>query len=169
MHIEIDKIDSKGLVLNDRAAADKDLLVEEDGAFLEDIDYNIHLSREKEKIRAKGNMHTTVSIPCARCLEPIELKIDSPIDIILLPAQLIELTGETLGEEDLEYIFFEGKSIDVTKILMEQVNLLIPVKPVCSPSCRGLCPQCGVNLNHEQCHCERSVNDINILFDNIKR
>lgn len=169
MHIEIDKIDSKGLVLNDRVALDKNQLIEEEGSFLENIDFNIHLSRENEKIRAKGNLHTTVSIPCARCLEPIELKIDSPINLILLPAKLIELTGESLGQDDMEYIFFEGKSIDVTKILMEQVNLCIPVKPVCSPSCRGLCPQCGINLNHEQCHCERSDNDISFLFDKIKR
>lgn len=169
MNIEIDKIDSKGLVLENRIALDENLLIEEKGAFLEDIDYSIHLSREKEKIRAKGNLHTTVSIPCVRCLEPFEIKIDSPFDITLLPSQLIKLTDEALNQDDMEYIFFEGNCIDVTKILIEQVNLFIPIKPVCSPSCKGLCPQCGVNLNHEQCQCKQSVNNISYLFDNIMR
>lgn len=169
MHIEADKIDLKGLVLDDKVVPDETLLIEEEGTFLEDIRYNIHLSRENEKIRAKGHIHTSISIPCVRCLEPIILKIDSPIDIILLPAQLIESTSESLEQDDLEYIFFEGNSIDVTKILMEQINLLIPVKPLCSPSCKGLCPQCGVNLNHEQCQCKRSASDISFLFDKIKR
>lgn len=169
MNIEIDKIDSKGLVLENKIVPDENLLIEEKASFLQDIDYNIHLSREKEKIRAKGNIHTAVSIPCVRCLEPFEIKIDSPVDIILLPNQLIKLTGEALSQNDMEYVFFEGNCIDVTKILMEQVNLFIPIKPICSPSCKGLCPQCGGNLNHEQCQCKRSVNNLNFLFDNIKR
>ncbi|MCU0289125.1 MAG: DUF177 domain-containing protein [Acidobacteria bacterium] len=174
MKIDADKIDSKGLVLDDSIALDKNLLIEEEASFLENIDYHLHLSRENEKIKAKGHIHTTISIQCVRCLEPVAVKIDSPIDIILLPAKLIDQTAESLDEEHMEYIFFEGNCIDVTKILMEQINLFIPVKPLCSPSCKGLCPQCGVNLNREQCQCKRSdINrsdtDISTLFDNIKR
>lgn len=169
MHIEIDKIDSKGLVLDDRVALDENLLIEEEGSFLEDIDYSMHLSRDNEKIKAKGNIHTVVSIPCARCLEPFDLKIDSPFTITLLPVRAIELAGESLDQDDMEYSFYEGNSVDVAKILMEQVNLFIPIKPVCAPSCRGLCPLCGVNFNREQCQCERSHNEISFLFENIKR
>jgi len=169
MHIEIDKIDSKGLVLDDRVALDENLLIEEEGSFLEDIDYSMHLSRDNEKIKAKGNIHTVVSIPCARCLEPFDLKIDSPFTITLLPVRAIELAGESLDQGDMEYSFYEGNSVDVAKILMEQVNLFIPIKPVCAPSCRGLCPLCGVNFNREQCQCERSHNEISFLFENIKR
>lgn len=169
MHIEIDKIDSKGLVLDDRVALDENLLIEEEGSFLENIDYSMHLSRENEKIKAKGNIHTVVSVPCVRCLEPFDLKIDSPFAITLLPVRSIELTCESLGQDDMEYSFYEENSIDVTKILMEQVNLFIPIKPVCTSSCRGLCPRCGVNFNREHCQCERSNNEITLLFENIKR
>jgi uncharacterized protein len=35
----------------------------------------------------------------------------------------------------------------------EQVYLEIPMKPLCSPECRGLCPRCGANLNTETCAC----------------
>lgn len=169
MHIEIDKIDSKGLVLDDRVAPDENLLIEEEGSFLEDVDYSMHLSRDNEKIKAKGNLHTVVSIPCVRCLEPFDLKIDSPFAVTLLPVRSIGLTGESLSQDDMEYSFYEGNCIDVAKILMEQVNLFIPIKPVCTPSCRGLCPICGVNFNREHCQCERSNNEISFLFENIKR
>ncbi|MDQ1353603.1 MAG: hypothetical protein QG657_3909 [Acidobacteriota bacterium] len=169
MQIEIDRIDSKGLVLDDKVALDENLLIEEEGSFLEDIDYSMYLSRENEKIRVKGNIHTVVSIPCVRCLEPFDFKIDSPFSITLLPGQAIELTSESLGQDDMDYSFYEGNSIDVAKILMEQVNLFIPIKPVCTPSCRGLCPHCGVNFNREHCQCESSHNEISYLFENIKR
>ncbi len=169
MHIEVDKIDSKGLALDDRIAMDENLLIEEEGAFLEDIDYTMHLSRDNDKIKAKGNIHTVVSIPCVRCLESFDFKIDTPFDITLLPVRSIELSGESLDLKDMDYSFFEGNSVDVAKILMEQVNLFISIKPICSPSCKGLCPMCGANLNREHCQCERSNNEISNLFENIKR
>ena len=169
MFIEIDKIDSKGLALDDKASLDKNLLIEQEGTFLEDIAYHILLTRDNEKIRARGNIHTALSIPCVRCLQPFDLKIDSQFDIILLPARLMELSNQALDPDDMEYIFFEGDRIDLAKILMEQVNLFIPFKPVCNPSCKGLCPHCGVNLNNEHCRCKRSSNEINILFDKITR
>ena len=160
------------MVLDDRVVLDENLLIEEEGFFLEETDYNVHFSREGSKIKAKGNIRTMVSIPCANCLEPFDFEIDSRFDIILFPAELVEadgITNNSLEPEDMEYIFFEENRIDLAKILMEQVNLVIPYKPVCSPDCSGLCPSCGANLNYESCQCESSSNDMNFLFDKIKR
>ncbi len=164
MFIEVDKISVKGLALNDSIALDENLLIEEGSFFLEDVDYVIHLSREGKKIKAKGNINTMVSIPCVNCLEHFDLKIDSDFDIILFPVDLIKLTNSSLNPEDMEYIFFEGDHIDLAKILMEQVNLFTPYKPVCSSNCKGLCPYCGTNLNYESCECENSLNEMDFLF-----
>jgi uncharacterized protein len=169
MYIEVEEIGSKGLVLNDRVALDENQLIEEESFFVEEIDYVIHLSREGKQIKAKGNINTMVSLPCVKCLEPFDLKIDSDFDIILFPVELIEITNSSLNPEDMEYIFFDGDRIDLAKILMEQVNLFIPYKPLCSPNCKGLCPYCGINLNYESCLCEDSPNEVNFLFDKIKR
>jgi uncharacterized protein len=169
MFIEIDRIDSKGLVLDDSVNLDENQLIEEEGLFLEDIAYSIHLSREDDKIRAKGNLRTLVSIPCVRCLDPFELKVNSNFDIILFPVGMIDSTNPSLDPDDMEYIFFEGDRIDLGKILMEQVNLFIPYTPVCNPNCKGLCPNCGANLNYECCQCEDAFSDTHLLFDKIKR
>lgn len=165
MYIEIDQISPKGLVLNDRVALTEDMLLEDESFFLDEIIYNIRLSRDGSKIRARGRLKTMISIPCVNCLESFDLKIDSSFDIILFPAELIEMTNSSLSSEDMEYIFFEGDRIDLVKILMEQVNLFIPYKPVCSPDCRGLCPGCGANLNNESCHCEASLNEVSLLYN----
>jgi uncharacterized protein len=155
--------------LNDSIALDENLLIEEESFFLEDIVYDIKLSREGSKIKAKGSLNTLVSIRCVGCLEPFEMRINSSFDIILFPVELAVGSETSLNPDDMEYIFFEGDRIDLTKILMEQVNLFIPYRPLCHPGCRGLCPICGANLNYENCQCENSSNDVNFLFDKIKR
>lgn len=167
MYIEIDQISSKGLALNDSVALDESLLIEEESRFAEDITYDVRFSREGDKVKAKGAIRTMVSIPCSRCLEPFEMEVDSGFDIILFPIEFMEPGDSSLDSDEMEYIFFEGERIDLAKILMEQVNLFIPYRPVCGGDCKGLCPNCGTNLNNESCQCENSFPEANFLFDKI--
>jgi len=44
--------------------------------------------------------------------------------------------------------------LDLTPLLREQAWVALPMKPLCRPDCKGLCPQCGANLNLESCTCE---------------
>lgn len=169
MFIELNKISSKGLEVIDSVALEGNLLLEEQGFFVRNIDYQIRFHRDGNKIRALGNIKTILSLPCVSCLTPFEMNIDSNFDIILLPVDKVALSNTSLTDDDMEYIFFEGDRIDLAKILLEQVNLVAPGRPVCNPDCKGLCPSCGVNLNYESCQCENSFKEVNFLFNNIKR
>jgi uncharacterized protein len=64
-----------------------------------------------------------------------------------------------LNLDDTEIAFFEGDGLFLADILAEQVNLALPMKVICSPDCRGLCPHCGANLNNEECRCEKNGSD----------
>ena len=44
-------------------------------------------------------------------------------------------------------------------ILINPIQLAIPMKPLCRESCLGLCPQCGTNRNGEGCSCQTAVSD----------
>lgn len=169
MLINTDKIGKKGLTLSDSIEMDENLLIEEDGFFLQNLKYNILFTRDGNKINAKGKINTSVSLKCVRCLDNFELKINSNFDIILFPTNLVDFSNVSLNAEDMEYIFFEGNKIDLLKILMEQVNLFIPFNPICDRDCKGICPVCGMNLNYEECKCESSVSELNSLFNKIKR
>ena len=169
MYIDINKIGVKGLLLEDRVELDDHLLIEEESFFLDVLDFSVYFTREKEKIRARGQIRTVLSLRCVNCLENYELKVNSKFDIILFPVYLIKSTDTALTTDDMEYIFFDGDEIDLEKILMEQVNLFIPFNPVCSPDCKGICPNCGVNLNHERCQCEYPRTDMSLLFNKLKR
>ncbi|MGL5514994.1 MAG: YceD family protein, partial [Sporomusa sp.] len=49
--------------------------------------------------------------------------------------------------------YFDGDEIDIIDLIRENILLAAPIKPVCSQSCRGLCPECGINLNIHTCSC----------------
>ncbi|MCP4153477.1 MAG: DUF177 domain-containing protein [bacterium] len=169
MFIEINKISPKGLMLDDTITLDENLLIEEESFFVEDIGYKMHLSREGEKVRARGSIDTEVSLRCVRCLEHFGLKIKSDFDIILFPVKSVDDRHSALSAGEMEYIFFDGEQIDVKKILTEQVNLFVPFRPICNISCKGLCSHCGTNLNYENCQCEKSINEVSFLFNKLKR
>ena len=64
-----------------------------------------------------------------------------------------------LEEDDLTTAFYEHDEIDLDHLLREQFHLALPMKPLCSDSCHGLCPICGTNLNRETCACTREWQD----------
>jgi uncharacterized protein len=169
MIINVNRISEQGLALNDTIDMDSALLLEDESSFLEGLNYQIFLKRENQRIQAQGKIKTTISLACVRCLEQFELKINSRFDIILFPKEQVDLRSTALEEDELEYIFFENDQIDLEKLLIEQVNLFIPFKPVCHPGCKGICPGCGANLNQSACPCEEAKNEIKFLFDKVKR
>jgi len=169
MFIDVNEIEAKGLWLEDSAALDDRLLIEEESYFLRDVDYAVYFSREGEKVKARGQVRTTLSLRCVSCLENFDMDVDSKFDIILFPAHKIDVSHAALSADEMEYIFFEEEEIDLDRILLEQVNLFIPFNPICSPYCKGICPNCGVNLNYEDCQCEHPRNEMSLLFAKLKR
>jgi len=112
--------------------------------------------QEDRRVRLTGTLRAPLELPCSRCLEPIMLAVDTPFDLSYLPALLNKGEGELEVEaEDLGVAFYEGDAIDLGQLIREQCYLVLPMKPLCSPDCLGLCPECGTNLNHGACRCER--------------
>jgi uncharacterized protein len=169
MIINVKQISDKGLALNDTVDIDSAQLLEDESFFLEGVNYQILFKLENQRIQAQGKIKTAISLVCVRCLEQFELKINSKFDTILFAKEMLDSRSTALDEEELEYIFYENDKIDLEKILIEQVNLFIPFKPVCKPGCKGICPGCGANLNLSACPCEEAKNEIKFFFEKVKR
>ncbi|MCP4213837.1 MAG: DUF177 domain-containing protein [bacterium] len=169
MFIELNKIGPKGLLLEDSIALEENLIIEDESYFLEDTAFEVLLVRDGQKIKAKGSVRALISLKCVSCLDYYDLKINSKFDIILFPGNQMEMDRNSLNPDDMEYIFFEGDGVDLKKILMEQINLSIPINPVCNVTCKGLCPNCGKNMNYENCQCETPQYEVSFLFNKLKR
>ncbi len=111
-------------------------------------------------IRIYGHFSVRIEMVCARCLDLVAEEISRDFDLFYRPASTTPSEGEIhLKDGDTEVGFFNGEGIFLADVLAEQVHLQLPMKPICRGDCRGLCPQCGVNLNTEECRCETHSSD----------
>jgi uncharacterized protein len=93
-----------------------------------------------------------LSFVCSRCLSPYEFKVDSKFDLVYLPEEL-EMAKDQLDEEDINQLFFYSHKLDLKEVILEQLNLTFPLRPLCSEDCRGICPICGKIINEGHCSC----------------
>jgi uncharacterized protein len=101
----------------------------------------------------RGALHGQVVGTCARCLEDYAFGLDHPFVFVLTPRAGGVNQGTRLSAEDMALSYYEGDEIDLEQLIREQLYLALPMKPLCRDDCRGLCPQCGTNLNTGSCDC----------------
>jgi uncharacterized protein len=117
-----------------------------------ELAFDVH--KDKEKFRLVGTVRTELELVCSRCLEPFRLPVDAAFDMRYLPASEAATEPEReVEEEDLETSYYRDDQIDLNELLREQFYLALPMKPLCGEGCKGLCPQCGTNLNAATCTC----------------
>ncbi len=114
--------------------------------------------RAGQELFFQGHITGGVIGQCARCLEEYEFSLEKDFTVVLVPKRTPAEDAE-LNEEDLDLSFYEGEQVDLSPLVQEQILLSLPTRPLCRESCKGLCPQCGVNLNSETCSCTRTVED----------
>jgi len=116
------------------------------------VEMDIH--KDKERFRLEGTARTELELSCSRCLEPFTLPVDAAFDVRYLPASEHGDGESEVAEEDLDTSVYRDDQIDLNEVLREQFYLALPMKPLCREDCRGLCAQCGTNLNTGTCECE---------------
>ena len=113
------------------------------------INVDLLLAKVLKEISVRGNIWFSIETPCARCLDTIDLILEPEVNLILLPEYL---THEE--DEDIDYETYKGDEIDLGGYLRELIAMSLPIKVLCVEECKGLCPNCGVNLNLEECSCK---------------
>lgn len=169
MKIEVHNIPSHGLDLAFEKRADsfpslKRLMENGQCHFVTPIVFDLNVKPMRDFISVKGFFKTMVRQACVRCLVDFEHPLRSrfslnfskeiPKDLHHKDKEGIELTAQQIG-----IIYFEKDEIDFTEVTQEQVILSMPYNPICSKACKGLCHQCGQDLNKSKCQCRERKND----------
>ncbi len=120
----------------------------------------VHLEKYGRDILVRGHLKGKLELNCSRCLEPFLAPLQSDFDLLLVPGpEPVSAEAEELSAPDLDLDFYSGEVVDLEGLLKEQVILMLPLKPLCAETCRGLCPSCGANLDREGCRCKAEKSD----------
>jgi len=129
----------------------------EDQPLTRPVKVHLHLTRINDGLLARGDMDTALAVICSRCADPAEQPLRYHFEEQFRPTIDIA-TGQPLkGEDDPGepvYSIDANHLMDVDEVVRQGVVMEAPMRPVCKPSCQGLCPHCGANLNEGPCGCE---------------
>jgi len=153
MVIRVSEIPDEGLRVD--SVSELPGLFAEEGWSLDRV--GLRIERHGGKISVTGTFQATARLACSRCLEPLVSAIAQDVDLQLLPSP-DQAPGSRhpeveLGADDLEVDFYQGDSLDLARLIRSEVQLALPMKPLCRPDCGGLCPICGGNRNQTACEC----------------
>jgi uncharacterized protein len=124
------------------------------------------LTRAGDRFHLRGRIGATLQLMCGRCLTSVPQRVDTPVDLTYVPDKppagtaakdVKAASGDEdveLQDEDLNTSYYRDHVLDLGEMLREQFYLALPMQPLCRPDCKGLCPQCGVDRNVEQCACQ---------------
>lgn len=147
-------------------------LQEPDEKFQGSLTVRLDLVQAEGVITATGTVEGTALRQCVRCLTeyPDSLFVSLYGEFVRQSGQVPKPTATDQGrrgpkrtrqsvepveetEEEDEVYLFQGDHLDLSEMVREQVILAAPMQPLCRENCRGLCPQCGQNLNERRCTC----------------
>lgn len=105
-------------------------------------------------VEAKGFVR--LGLVCDRCLEEV------PTDFQIALCDEIDLHAEHTEDEGVidEQAYMKDDQLDTEQLVIQELLLHMPMKVLCTEDCRGICNQCGKNLNHGACDCEEEPKDL---------
>ncbi len=103
-----------------------------------------------------GDLTAPVIGYCGRCLEEFQSQISRHFAFVLVPQCDALAARKWEDEEDVELAYYQGEYVDLSPLVREQIFLSLPTRPLCHEACKGLCPNCGSNLNLGPCSCAAS-------------
>ena len=126
--------------------------------FMGPIRTRLRAMRAGDMVEVEGEIRTTVRLICGRCLAEFVSPLETAFALTYArerPATEKPAEPDTLeiDAEEAGLIYFQGEEIDLTDGVQEQVILSLPLRPLCSEACKGLCTRCGADLNSGACRC----------------
>ncbi len=157
MKVDFSKIEPEGNELSFSESAEDLDLTAEGIEFPEPIEVDVTVNKTGDEVIVQGRLTTMAGMDCSRCLERFEMPVITKIQFVI---QLLEISApEDSDDEDFVILSKTTQEYDLSERVREMIALELPLKPLCSESCLGLCPMCGINLNETDCDCTPDKTD----------
>jgi len=129
--------------------------------FFGNVEIQCRMEKNKSDILLKCKLSVKSLLVCDRCNEEFERELKNDFSILFL----YDSTKVTEEDTDVIYLSRDEDKLELTEIVRDYALLSIPMKKLCKEDCRGLCPQCGTNLNISSCNCK--TEEINPVWEKL--
>lgn len=154
MEVVLLDIPPEGLTVSFQEEATALELIVAGARFIEPVTAELFLEKTGDAVRVTGQLSLSVMLECAGCLREFPAAFAIPVDAHYLPGRPSVVTGvHPMPAEEAENYYYTDNVVLLDELVREEALLVIPYRPECRPVCRGLCPQCGQDLNMGTCQC----------------
>ena len=134
-----------------------DLGINKELKILNNAEVDLSVLKSGDKLLIDGMVNFRAEIVCSNCAETFTKNYSEPIH-----AEYIKNTPKLgrsvlLTHDEVDRSYFHGETLDLLPLIHDTILLAIPLAPTCREECKGICTECGVNLNLEQCQCEKTA------------
>jgi uncharacterized protein len=135
--------------------------VHEDAVLSEPVTTDFVLTHQDRDLRVDGTVGTSIRFRCSRCMKEFSKSFAASFDLTYVPQP--KWTSENaeiaLKYDEMEIAYYDGVALDVNLVILEQIELAMPMNFVCREDCKGLCYKCGADLNEGLCSCKDEETD----------
>ncbi len=129
----------------------------------EKLSFTGTLTNSNGILQLDGHLKAVYRSECYRCLGAVSK---------VMALKIKENFINSADADETDMYPFEGKELDIGKVLNDNIILSLPMTQLCSNDCKGLCNECGANLNEVQCGCSEDdvdprMENLNKYFDNL--
>jgi uncharacterized protein len=149
MKIVIADIPDEGLTVD----VEEKLTLEEVSA-VSPVTGTLQVNKSDREVIVAGKVTSELDLQCSRCLKGFRRPLDIPVNVVYHPVEEIAEERHELKDDEMDMGFYRGQEIDLQELVREQVLLNLQMKPLCDENCKGICPNCGADLNAGACRCE---------------
>lgn len=160
MQIRLDQLEEQHFTWSESMQVDPEELSQTDVERLGEVDCRGSIDRTSEGWVLRLTLSYPQTLKCVRCLEAVDAPVEIETALLLLLKS--DASGDSddeqeLDREDLGVQVLDDPEFDSRDLVLEQMQLAVPMKPLCRKDCKGLCGTCGQNLNEGDCDCEPEV------------
>jgi uncharacterized protein len=133
----------------------------EDAVLDDSVTADFILRHNERDLHVDGIVETAIRFRCSRCTKESSLAVSASFDLSYLPQPKWTNEGAEieLRYAGMEVAYYDGITFDVDLMVLEQIELAMPMQFVCREDCKGLCYNCGADLNEGACLCKNETSD----------
>ncbi|HEV8269554.1 MAG TPA: DUF177 domain-containing protein [Thermoanaerobaculia bacterium] len=140
----------------------KEKLGREELLSLQPVRFSGRLMKTDPGFALTGRIEIAGTAECVRCLGEVPFSRSGPVSWVFAPTHerpKAEEEETELADTDLDVVWYDDFVVPFDPLIEEQLQLEIPMKPLCRESCLGLCPKCGADRNSAPCGCSEEADD----------